>query len=131
MVAATRSQIEQLNVLREKYGIKLIVAFGSKVKGNEHQSSDLDVGLLFRRGGMTLDCIGDLQEVFPTEEIDPVCLNRADPLLLGQIVAKSTLLSGSESDLHEFRCYSFQRYVDFLPYLALEAKTNARRLEGY
>ncbi|MGO9409336.1 MAG: type VII toxin-antitoxin system MntA family adenylyltransferase antitoxin [Spirochaetia bacterium] len=131
MIEVTPSQAKQLDLLRTKYDIKLIVGFGSKVRGNVHQSSDLDVGVLFNRGTLTMKCLQDLEAVFPLEEVDPACLNRADPLFLGQITAQCALLSGTESDFHEFRCYAFQRYADFLPYLALEATTNSRRLETY
>jgi len=131
MLDVTVSQAEHLDSLREKYDITLILAFGSQITGKTHRSSDLDIGLLFGRGPLTLDCISELQKIFPSYEVDPVWLNRADPLLLGQITSHSQLLSGPETAYHEFRCYAFQRYADFLPYLALEAKTNARRLEGY
>jgi len=127
----TPVQAGRLNQIREKYDVRIIVAFGSRVKGNVHEKSDLDVGLLFNHGGLTMDCISDLQDVFPGDEVDPSSLNRADPLFLGQINANCVLLSGGEQDFHDFRRYAFQRFVDFLPYLTLEQQTNALRLETY
>lgn len=57
VIEVTPSQAKQLDLLRTKYDIKLIVGFGSKVRGNVHQSSDLDVGVLFNRGTLTMKCL--------------------------------------------------------------------------
>lgn len=131
VVEVTGLQAQQLEDLRKTFDIKLVIAFGSKVKGTSHPASDLDIGLLFNRRGLTLECLSRVSEIFPSEEVDVAFLNRADPLLLGQITAQSQLLSGDGSDFHAFRCYAFQRYADFLPYLAMEARTNGLRLETF
>ena len=127
----TSFQATQLERLRREHDIKLVIAFGSKVKGSTHRFSDLDIGLLFDYGGPSLKCIEDLNNIFPSEEVDLAFLNRADPLFLGQINSQCVLLSGSERDFNAFRCYAFQRSVDFLPYLAMEKETNTRRLGTY
>jgi len=50
---------------------------------------------------MTLECLADLPRIFPTEEVDPVWLNRADPLLLGQVASHRQLLFGPERAFNE------------------------------
>ncbi|MBA7570260.1 hypothetical protein ES708_12009 [subsurface metagenome] len=130
MIAIGVTQQQELDKIRGKYHIRLILAFGSRVKGSVHRDSDLDIGVLYNGEQKPLDVAVYLQKVLHGYEIDIVNLNRADPLLLNEVNKGCQLLSGDESDLQNFRIYAFHRYQDFKPYLELEAQLNARRLES-
>ncbi len=130
MIAIGVTQQQELDKIRGKYHIRLILAFGSRVKGFVHRDSDLDIGVLYNGEQKPLDVAVYLQKVLHGYEIDIVNLNRADPLLLNEVNKGCQLLSGDESDLQNFRIYAFHRYQDFKPYLELEAQLNARRLES-
>jgi predicted nucleotidyltransferase len=108
--------------------MRLILAFGSRIKGLVHRDSDLDLGVLYEEGQKSLDVAVDLQKVFPHCEVDFVNLNRADPLLLNEVNKGCLLLSGDKTDYHNFRIHAFHRYQDFKPYLQMEAQLNSRRL---
>jgi len=122
------SKQQELDKIRRKYRIRLILAFGSRVKGFVHRNSDLDIGILYDGEQKPLDVAVDLQKVLHGYEVDIVNLNRADPLLLNEVNKGCQLLSGDVTDLQNFRIHAFHRYQDFKPYLELEAKFNARRL---
>jgi predicted nucleotidyltransferase len=124
------TQQQELDKIRGNYRIRLILAFGSRVKGFVHRNSDLDIGVLYGGEQKPLDVAVDLQKVLHGYQLDIVNLNRADPLLLNEVNKGCQLLSGDESDLQNFRIYAFHRYQDFKPYLELEAQLNARRLES-
>jgi predicted nucleotidyltransferase len=124
------TQQQELDIIRGNYRIRLILAFGSRVKGFVHRNSDLDIGVLYDGEQKPLDVAVDLQKVLHGYQLDIVNLNRADPLLLNEVNKGCQLLSGDESDLQNFRIYAFHRYQDFKPYLELEAQLNARRLES-
>lgn len=130
MIEIGVTQQQELDKIRGKYHIRLILAFGSRVKGSVHRDSDLDIGVLYNGEQKPLDVAVYLQKVLHGYEIDIVNLNRADPLLLNEVNKGCQLLSGDESDLQNFRIYAFHRYQDFKPYLELEAQLNARRLES-
>jgi len=130
VIAIGVTQQQELDKIRGKYHIRLILAFGSRVKGSVHRDSDLDIGVLYNGEQKPLDVAVYLQKVLHGYEIDIVNLNRADPLLLNEVNKGCQLLSGDESDLQNFRIYAFHRYQDFKPYLELEAQLNARRLES-
>ena len=130
MIAIGVTQQQELDKIRGKYHIRLILAFGSRVKGSVHRDSDLDIGVLYNGEQKPLDVAVYLQKVLHGYEIDIVNLNRANPLLLTEVNKGCQLLSGDESDLQNFRIYAFHRYQDFKPYLELEAQLNARRLES-
>ncbi len=120
-------QKRKLEEIRKEFGVSLIVAFGSRVKGVSHARSDLDIGILCARG-FDPGIISELSRVFPGEEIDIALLNHADPLLLKEVSESPVLLSGEAVDLQEFRMFAFRRFVEYRPYFILEAEVNARHL---
>lgn len=128
MVELTANQQLELDSIRVRYRIRLILAFGSQVRGGVHRGSDLDIGVLFEEEQKPLDVAAELQQSFPRFEVDLVNLNRADPLLLNEIDKGCQLLSGEETDYQNFRIHAFHRYQDFKPYLQMEARLNSRRL---
>ena len=129
MVEVSPAQKEKLDVLRIKFGITFIVAFGSRVRGITHARSDLDIGILCTRG-FDAGILGELSAAFPGQDVDVALLNRADPLLLKGVSDVAVLLSGEKRDLQEFRMYAFRRYVEHRPFFALEEQVNARHLAG-
>jgi predicted nucleotidyltransferase len=121
---------QRLERIREQYDIRLIIAFGSRVSGVTHESSDLDIGILLETGRYPLKIFIELDRLFPDCEIDLANLNRADPLFLNEINKNCQLLSGKLLDFQLFRIYAFRRYQDFKPYLKMEAETNLRLLRS-
>jgi predicted nucleotidyltransferase len=73
-------QKQKLGSIRENYKIRLILVFGSRIRGFIHQESDLDIGVLYEGEQKPLDVAAELQKVFPHYEVDLVNLNCADPL---------------------------------------------------
>jgi predicted nucleotidyltransferase len=133
MVALSRTQQEELESIRQRHGLRLIVAFGSRVKGRMHDGSDLDLGVLAEAypespGRMLANLAPDLDAVFPGITVDVAVLNGADPLLLGEVSDACQLLAGAASDLQEFRMYAFKVRQDHQQWLELEALVNERRL---
>jgi predicted nucleotidyltransferase len=68
------AQKQKLDSIRKKYGIRLILAFGSQIRGIVHQESDLDLGVLYEGEQKPLDVAAELQKVFPHHELDLVNL---------------------------------------------------------
>lgn len=129
MLTLQDQQLQELERIRKKYSLRLIIAFGSRVKGLLHANSDLDLGILFDHGRYRLDVLAELQRLLPDYEVDIANLSRADPLLLNEINKNCQLLAGDPEEFQEFRIYAFRRYQDFRPYLRLEAETTRRHLK--
>lgn len=124
-----------LRRIAKRFGLTLVLAFGSQVLGRARPDSDLDIAVLAESGsavaGSTkIDLLGALARAFPGKEIDLVVLNRADPLLLKQIAAHCRLLYGSRRRAQEFCLYAVSRYQDFAPQLRAEAAYVAAGLGG-
>ncbi|MEK8023872.1 MAG: nucleotidyltransferase domain-containing protein [Candidatus Hydrogenedentota bacterium] len=106
--------------IAEKYGIELIIRFGSSAKGRLHGESDLDLAIARRphHPRWTWDDLIDIEyEIWkvirPAEEIDLVDISRASPLLLGEIArhGKPEYLAHPESYIRFFS-WAMRRYED-------------------
>ncbi len=121
-----------LERVARKFGIELILEFGSMVTGQVHPRSDLDLAILL--GGPSLsfrdlaDLRHELQVLHPDHEVDVAIINHADPLFLKKITERCRLLYGSTRRLAELKIYAFKRYQDHRRYLVLEREYVQRTL---
>ena len=107
-----------------RYGIVLLLQFGSTVTGKTHPQSDLDLAVLLGRGSFSFEKMlalqADLQALHPERRLDLVILDVADPLLLKKVTEACQLLYGAPRKLHELKILAFKRYQDHRKFLALE-----------
>lgn len=107
-----------------KYGIKLILMFGSQVNKKTHQMSDIDIGVLLKKNDLDFDkhmaLLADFQKLFPSKRVDLVIINQADPLFLKKILESCKLLFGKEDELNKLKLYSFHQFCDYQKYFKLE-----------
>ena len=128
----TKDQLKELKLRCPKLGIKLLVAFGSQVKGEARTGSDLDLAFLTdsRKKVNILKFYNDLGEVFE-RKIDLTNLNRADPLLLKQVLLDEyEMLHGSQSEANQQELRAIRRYLEYKPVLEQEARMVDRSLSG-
>lgn len=118
--------------IAQRFGLRLILQFGSTVTRMTHDRSDLDLAVQLDSPSVPLQTILEIQEAlqarFPGREVDLAILNRANPLFLKKIVESCHLLFGTHQDLARLRLHAFKAYQDFRPYLDLERRHVARRL---
>lgn len=123
---------DDLQDLARRYGIRLILQFGSTVSGPVHSRSDLDLAVLLNNGDVSLERLGGIQQslraCFPGQEVDLAMINRADPLFIKKITERCRLLYGSDKDLQRLRLYAFKRYQDHRRFLDLERRYVERTL---
>ena len=114
--------------------ILMAVLFGSVASHRYRADSDIDIAVEtgkvfdFREHG---ELLSGLQEAAVKagieKEIDIAYLDRADPLFLKKIFESAVLIAGQPGRLSIWRLRAFRAYLDFLPYLQMEAVT-ARRI---
>ncbi len=79
------SKILGLRRIAEKWRVKYIILFGSRIRGKETPLSDWDIAIKFGRkitGREYIRVIGDLVEVLDTDRIDLVILDLDIPVEL-------------------------------------------------
>ena len=120
-----QTQSRRLKKIGRKFKLKLILVFGSEIKGETHPLSDLDIAVLRQKSlnwNEHSELVFDLEKVFSGKEIDLVSIDRADPLLLDKISQSSLCLYGTRRSLAEFLIFAFKRYQDYQPFFRLEEK---------
>ncbi len=105
----------KLRPIAKRYGLRLIVLFGSQVSVRLHPDSDVDVAvwsdgsLKFAR---RLELWQELSEAFRAE-VDLAVLDHAEPLLLYQVARNGRLLFENErGQWNEFKGYAYRYYWD-------------------
>ena len=123
-----------LRELAQRFGIRVILQFGSTVTGTTHDHSDLDLAVQLESPAASVEAILEIQAAlqarFPGREVDVAILNRADPLFRKKIMQACRMLFGTSQEFACLRLYSFKTYQDFQPYLELERQSVVRRLSA-
>jgi predicted nucleotidyltransferase len=131
---AVIEEVQGLGEIARRFGIRLVLRFGSTVTGHTHGRSDVDLAVQLPSAGVSLQTVLEiqaaLQPLFSGCEVDLAILNRADPLFLKKILDACRLLYGAPQDLARLRLYAFKAYQDFRPYLEMERRYVAARLAG-
>jgi len=93
-----RDQIEKIKAILievlKKYGVKKAALFGSIVKGETTQNSDIDLIIEFERGKSLLDLVGlklELQELLG-KEVDIITYKSIYPLLKERILNEQEVI---------------------------------------
>lgn len=96
-----------------RLGVRMLVAFGSRVTGRPVPTpeSDLDLAVLGGQVGLQA-CLEELGKVFPQHDLDIIQLGRADPLLRHEIMRSAVLLYGDPDLYCEYKAYAYRDFID-------------------
>jgi len=104
-----------LRPIAKRYGLRLIVLFGSQVRGRLHPESDVDVAVWSDgslKSRQKLKLWQELSEVFRAE-VDLGVLDHAEPLFLYQVASSGRLLfENKRGAWNEFKGYACRYYWD-------------------
>lgn len=117
--------------LAEKYGLRLVLLFGSQARGETHKESDIDIAYL---SGKSLDfnqeCYLNFEftTVFHQDRVDTVDLKKANPLLMYTVFDSPKILF-QEDDIvfSNYQAYAFKRFIEAKPIF----QERARRVLEY
>jgi predicted nucleotidyltransferase len=128
-----------LKTVADRYGLDLIVLFGSRAKGRAVAQSDMDVAVLLgpaarrrldrRPPVWELDIAGELADALGgSHEVDFVCLNRASPLLQFAVARHGIVLyKRRPGAFSRFRLYAARQFDDHRKYYEAMARYVRRR----
>ena len=123
---------EQLQPVAEKYGLKLIVLFGSRAQGHTHPGSDVDIAVLPTKPltrARRLELWGELTKVFEAD-VDLTSLDRAEPLLLYRIACSGIpLYEGEKWAWENLKSYGCRRYWDARKFFEAMERYVSKRAE--
>lgn len=125
-IEMTAEKEKEIKETASKFGLRLLILFGSRAKGKLHKESDYDVAYLSNRGLSFEDegrLIIELKKIIgvPDERlINLVNMHSAGPLLLKEIFnAHRTLFKETNNTYDTYKIYSLKNYLDSRPIFEL------------
>lgn len=109
--------------IAKEFNLKLILLFGSRVLGQTHKESDVDLAFLPEKDLSFEDEISlntKFCDLFKTDRVDTVNLRKANPLLRHEVSKNCQLLYGKKEILFEFKAFAFSDYIFHQPLFELE-----------
>lgn len=109
----------------KKQKVVFAYLFGSQAKGKTGPLSDIDIAVYFdekvpadERSDLMLQVLGELMDLFKTDEIDLIVLNDAPPLLAHRILREGLLIFSDDDNIRlDYEVRAVLRYLDWKPYL--------------
>lgn len=104
---------ERVAKIAEKYGLDLVVLFGSQATGKVHKESDIDLAVLSRHSFNEYQMSAELENVFHRSDIEMVDLSSASPTLMYCVVSDGVLLYEKEAEaFFIWKMYALQVWRD-------------------
>ena len=110
---------EEMAKIAEKYGLNLLVLFGSQATGKTHPMSDVDIGYTANEQlelKTRFEIEREISKVLGRDDVELVDLQRISPLMKKIIADEGVMLYERESGMFELFCiYAFKLYVETKP----------------
>ncbi len=127
------SKKPEIEKLAEKYGLSLVILYGSYAKNLAKKDSDIDMVVYKKGKSISFDELVDLNnefaDIFQSMEIDVKSLHNTNPLFRYQVMRDGILLYGNRRDFISFKAYSFRDYCDSRDLLRLKETIVKKRLK--
>lgn len=120
--------------IRKKHNLLLILMHGSQISGKTHFESDTDIAFVRKSTNLNinfLELLADITNLLKKNKVDLVDITHANPLLMFAVTSKSKLLAGNQKDYDALFHKAYNLYSDYLPYLKMEADFVKERINNY
>ena len=113
------SKRQKIEELARNFNLRLLLFFGSRVKGKLHKESDYDIGYLssrdlsFEEEGHLINKLIKILEVSDERLINLVNIRYATPFLLKEIFEEHQILFKEDGEIYDvYKIYSLKKYLD-------------------
>jgi len=118
---------KKIREVAEKYGLRLVLLFGSQASGKTHFASDFDVAVLGERSiniEKELEICYEFVKIFKTDNVDIVDIGKSGPLLMNQIFTKphEILFCDDLQIYFRYKIYAMKSYIEAKPLFMLTEK---------
>ena len=103
----------KIGKLAEKYGLTLLVLFGSQVTGAMHSKSDVDIAVLGSKDFDRFALANDLDKVFGRDDVEVVDMNRASPTMMYVLIRDGeALYENARGAFMKWKFYAIREWLD-------------------
>ena len=123
----------KISNIAEKYGLILVILYGSHAAGKARPESDIDIAVLGKepiKFNALVDLNNEFAEIFETKNIDVKSLHFTDPLFRYEAARKGILLYGEIGFYNRFKSYAFRDRNDSRDLFQLKEIIIKKRLEN-
>lgn len=110
---------DRVSKLADKYGLRLVLLFGSQARGEAKKGSDIDIAILAPKRLTEEEIIYlnyEFTNILPIDRVDLVDLHGAPPLLMKQIADSAEIIYNINSyDFQNFQIYAAKLYAEARP----------------
>jgi len=107
---------KEIGEIAQKYGLDLVVLFGSQATGRTHPKSDVDIGYTAPKSlefKTQVEILAELFRVLDRDDVEFVNLQRVSPVMKKIVADEGVLLYEREAGSFQFFCmYAFKLYVE-------------------
>lgn len=119
-----------------EHTVDVAYLFGSRAAGEEHQLSDVDIGVLLKERiprssylERRLELMKDLARIVQTDEVDVIILNEAPITLAYHVVKQRSILFERSPEVRvRFETHVIDRYLDSAPLRAVQLSYLKRQI---
>ncbi len=99
--------------IAKKYGLDMVVLFGSQATGALHSKSDIDIAVINMNDSDRFKVYGDFCALLKREDIEIVNISNASPTLMYSVVRDGVLIyEKKESDFFRWKIYAMWIWRD-------------------
>lgn len=119
---------KKIKEIAEKYGLKLVLLFGSQASGKTHFASDFDIAVLAKKPiplEKELKIQYEFVKIFKTDNVDVIDIGKSGPLLMNQIFYKphKILFCDDLQIYFRYKIYAMKSYIEAKPLFILTEKS--------
>ncbi len=116
---------EQLARIFKRRRVVFAYLFGSQAKGTAGSLSDIDIAVYFddevdagEHFDLKLKVLGEITDLYKTDEVDLVVLNDTPPLLAHRILKEGILIFSDNDKIRlEYEVKAVLKYLDWKPFI--------------
>ena len=103
----------KIAAIAEKYGLDMVVLFGSQATGKTHPKSDVDIAVISEKPFDRFKILDDFWSLFKREDVQVVDLANASPTLMRAVVVDGKLLYEREQAMFlKWKYYAISVWMD-------------------
>jgi uncharacterized protein len=125
---------DKIEEIAKKYGLKLLLLFGSQVSGKTHPMSDFDFGYIGKKElnyKEKSELANELSKLVKFLDVEVVDLKKSGPFLLKEIIKNNQVLFQEEGAYADFYTASTRIYFDAEPIFKLQEIIYSNTINKY